>query len=1204
MASGFVKAELMTCRQGRSQVSCRLLYISVLLLVFGLILWKWMNGVDSLGSNQECKIGYIHSHSRVSQCLASIRKLGNRRSSEGLRSFKPSKGTNLFILIILAGDIEMNPGPRFQCGLCKKYCKASDRLLECEECEKRFHASCSNLSDNELLRIESGDGAWYCTNCKADCGLCSGAVLKGHKAVQCDNCDMWIHNECSFIAETQYETVNNTNCTWICPKCEFFNFSDSFFGEQVNVETENRFVPLTKVKKDRSSPCGTNISSFISGLKFISMNINSIRRKKLELLAFLDFHQPHVVAIQETKIDSSIATSELFPETCPYSVYRKDRNIHGGGVMLLVHKDISHMPITELENDSESIWVKVFANKTSHFVASWYRPPGSTSEEFQLFREQLDYIRTHHKGKKLPSAHVLGDFNFKDIDWPDRLSKSGSTLSQSEGQILIDIMNDHGLEQMVHFPTREKNTLDLILTTLPGQFQDVHSPDKLSDHDIISGTLKMFIPPIKKPRRKVYLYQKGDYESMRKDTLQFSKEKYFNGHSDTRSVQENFDLLTSFIQDSADKHIPSKTSRSVSSIPWITPEIRRKIRRKNKTHAKAKKTGSSKLRSKFETLRREIKADVRKQHDLYVNNLVGDVKANPRDFYRYINSQKKDTQGIPPLKRKNGKGVAQSDLEKAEEFNGQFTDVFSKNEHTQVPLLDRSAPFMNDIAVSKDGVIKLLKGLNPSKALGPDELHPRVLKELATELGPVLAHLFQQSIDTGEIPKEWSLANICPLFKKSDRSLACNYRPVSLTCVPCKLLEHIVCSNIMAHLDEYKLLSDRQHAFRKGHSCETQLTTVINDWAKILDNRRQVDTFILDFEKAFDTPPHELLKSKLFGYGIGGKTLKWIDSFLCFRQQRVVVNGVKSDWAPVLSGVPQGTVLGPLLFSLYINDISSDIESEIRLFADDCVCYREIKDEKDTMKLQRDIDRLGSWARKWGMRFQPVKCNMMQLTRKRIKKIHASYTLEGTNLENVESIKYLGVTITSDLRWNTHVSNVCTKANRTLGFLRRNLHSCPQEVKEAAYKGLVRPVLDYGSSVWDPPGVVLQEELESVQKRAARFVTGNYDYETGSMTGILGQLKWESLKKRRKDNRLILLYKGLKGKASVPTDDLIPKTRRCRNQHSMAFQTPIANTDVYKGSFFPQTIRDWNALPDSLISSAEDAEDCVAKFTSLVRARD
>ena len=210
-------------------------------------------------------------------------------------------------------------------------------------------------------------------------------------------------------------------------------------------------------------------------------------------------------------------------------------------------------------------------------------------------------------------------------------------------------MNDHGLEQMVHFPTQEKNILDLILTTLPGQFQDVHSPDKLSDHDIVfSGTLKIFIPPIKKPRRKVYLYRKGNYESLRKDTFEFAKEKYFSGHSDTRSVQENFDLLTSFIQDSADKHIPSKTNRPVSSIPWITSEIRRTIRRRNKTHAKAKMTGSSKLRSKFETLRREIKADVRKQHDLYVNNLVGDVKANPRDFYQYINCRKKTPKVFHP----------------------------------------------------------------------------------------------------------------------------------------------------------------------------------------------------------------------------------------------------------------------------------------------------------------------------------------------------------------------------------------------------------------------------------------------------------------------------------------------------------------------------------------------------------------------------
>ena len=229
------------------------------------------------------------------------------------------------------------------------------------------------------------------------------------------------------------------------------------------------------------------------------------------------------------------------------------------------------------------------------------------------------------------------------------------------------------------------------------------------------------------------------------------------------------------------------------------------------------------------------------------------------------------------------------DSERAEELVGQFNDAFNKTEYNEVPLTRRLAPFMDSIVVST-GVIKLLKGLNPSKALGPDELHPRVLKELANELGSVLAHLFQQSLDMGEIPKEWLLANIYPFFKKGDKALGC--RPVSFTrqtCVPCKLLEHRVCSNIMAHLDEYQLLSDRQHVFRKRHSCETQLTIVINDRVKILDKGGQIDTFILDFENIFDIPLHELLKSKLFGYGIGGKTFRWINSFLCYRTQLAVV---------------------------------------------------------------------------------------------------------------------------------------------------------------------------------------------------------------------------------------------------------------------------------------------------------------------------
>ena len=187
------------------------------------------------------------------------------------------------------------------------------------------------------------------------------------------------------------------------------------------------------------------------------------------------------------------------------------------------------------------------------------------------------------------------------------------------------------------------------------------------------------------------------------------------------------------------------------------------------------------------------------------------------------------------------------------------------------------------------------------------------------------------------------------------------------------------------------------------------------------------------------------------------------------------------------------------------------------------------------------------------------------------------------------------MTLTNYLRWNTHVSTKTPETKFT--FL-------PPGGKRSSLQRIGAPCPGIWQFGLGPQGVVLQEEVKSVQKRAARFVTGNYKYETVSRTGILGQLKWESLKKRRKDNRRILLYKGLKCKASIPTDDLIPKTRRGRNQRSKAFQTPIANTDVYKYNFFPQTARDWNVLSDSLISSAEDAEDCVAKFTSLVRARD
>ena len=230
--------------------------------------------------------------------------------------------------------------------------------------------------------------------------------------------------------------------------------------------------------------------------------------------------------------------------------------------------------------------------------------------------------------------------------------------------------------------------------------------------------------------------------------------------------------------------------------------------------------------------------------------------------------------------------LADSDLEKATTLNQQFCQNFSSEDTESIPFFKRRYTRMPDIQVTEGGVLKLLAGLKPSKAAGPDGLHPTVLKEVAPVIAPTLAHILQKSLDSSSVPEDSRIANVCPLFKKGNRSIATNCRPISLTSFVCKTLEHIVCSNIMAHIDANKILSDCQHAFRKSHSCTTQLCHVINDWASNIDSGLQTDAFMIDFAKAFGKVPHGRLKAKLFSYGISWRTLLWLDSFLCQRKQR------------------------------------------------------------------------------------------------------------------------------------------------------------------------------------------------------------------------------------------------------------------------------------------------------------------------------
>ena len=355
-------------------------------------------------------------------------------------------------------------------------------------------------------------------------------------------------------------------------------------------------------------------------------------------------------------------------------------------------------------------------------------------------------------------------------------------------------------------------------------------------------------------------------------------------------------------------------------------------------------------------------------------------------------------------------------MEIATLLNDNFQAIFTTETPVMPGLLSRPSPYtdMADINITESGVHNLLKSLNAHKALGPDQISPRVLKEMANAIAPILTAIFRKSYDSGIIPEDWKTANITPVFKKGKISDAANYRPISLTCIACKLMEHILTSHIMKHANDHNILYGLQYGFRGGRSCETQLVEFINDLANNMQNGGQTDVAIMDFSKAFDKVGHQRLLLKLHHYGVRGKTNKWIQAFLTNRTQRVVLNGEHSCNAHVTSGVPQGSVLSPCLFLLYINDLPESLGSTVRLFADDSLLYMTIRSQANTEILQNDLKKLEHWEEKWLMQFNTDKCHVLRVTRKQ-NPIIQEYTLHGKVLETVNSAKYLGVTLTSDL---------------------------------------------------------------------------------------------------------------------------------------------------------------------------------------------
>ena len=702
--------------------------------------------------------------------------------------------------------------------------------------------------------------------------------------------------------------------------------------------------------------------------------------------------------------------------------------------------------------------------------------------------------------------------------------------------------------------------------------------DGISDHEAILVT-SYVLAPLRPPiERSIYLWSRANFDHIRQE-MQSLCDEFITTYSSSTPVDvlwNNFLVLCNV----GLAMVPTKSTSTQPKQPWVTNNVKRLSRKKQRAYNHARTSDSPLDWSKYHDLKRQCQRECRQAFNNYISSLIDPNSSKvTKRLWSFIKSRKQDNTGIGPLIHQGTKFIDSKD--KANVLADYFSSVFTCNNTSHLPEVnDIPLPSISPLTVHVEGVAQLLTNIQPHKASGPDNLPARFLKEVAYEIAPVLSIVFQASLDQGHLPNIWRTAAVVPIYKKGSKTEPSNYRPVSLTCICSKILEHIVYSAISKHLEHHQTLCDEQHGFRKRRSCETQLISTVNDFAECLNQRGQCDILLLDFRKAFDKVSHSLLYHKLAHYGVQGSLLFWLKSFLSHRSQYVILDNHKSDTTQVLSGVPQGTVLAPLLFLIYINDLPFSIHNKIKLYADDVLLYSRITSIADCLSLQQDLDLLAQWANRWKMTFNILKCEFLRVTNQRNPILH-TYYIENSPIKEVPSTKYLGVTIDNKLTFNDHIQTITNKANQINAFIYRNLRHCPSTVKCNCYRSMVRPVLEYASSVWDPHTLNNINRIEAVQRRAARFCLNEFS-SYSSVTNMLSTLNLPPLQQRRERAKLIMMYKIINDLIDIPKEYFTPNDSRLRKGYYRQLTT---NIDSYKFSFFPSAIKLWNPLPPYIINS-------------------
>lgn len=919
-----------------------------------------------------------------------------------------------------------------------------------------------------------------------------------------------------------------------------------------------------------SSQC-TVISS--NNISIMYYNARSLIPKHDELCVIVEAHNPDMICIVETWLCADILDSEI---ALPgYQVYRRDRNRHGGGILIYI-RDHFVCSIFSSSVSLEIITLSVCQGSSKVFVSLFYRPPNSGS---QTFEDLFLYLQSLNVGS-FCNYILLGDFNV------DFCNHSHPFYSR-----LYSIFSSFCLTQIVSDPTHlgsngTNSIIDLVATSAPSLLQSCVTIPPLANSDHLGLLLKSQWRQTRQStvgsNRSVWLYKHADWH------------KAFNLIENTNwdsllvdDVSTSWEIWMKRYMEIMSESIPQRLLPPRRNLPWLSKSLIQLMRRRNTLFSHVKRSNKRSDVEKYKRIRNRVVIQLRTAKSNFFKNL------NPRSnkkFWSTVKYLNKRYNSIPVLNQ--GSVTANTSKEKAEMLNSFFSTCFNPAFPPLSPRNDLIASTgevsnIEDLLCTDEEVYGLLSSLDVSKASGPDGISARMLRMTAEFIAPSVCKLFNLSLQTGRVPHRWKQSTIVPVPKVSPACTPGSFRPVSLLSVLSKVLECHVHSIVTEHLQTSYPLAESQWGFLPGKSTVTGLLSTTYNWLSTLENGGEIGAVFFDLRKAFDSIPHRVLLEKIGQTGLSSHIITWISDYLTCREQKVVVNGEESQYTPVVSGVPQGSVLGPLLFLIYVDGLARlpllD-GGQVVLYADDLLLFRTIKSREDYHQLQDDVSMIEDWVNCNYLTLNSTKCKYMVVSRKRCPSAPESLILNGAEMEKVGCFKYLGLLLSSDMSFGKHIESICSKARKITGLLYRRFKSANRNTLLQLYLSMVRPHLEYASPVWNPFMCKEIKRIEDVEKFAMRVITRRWD--TGYQD-LLNMVNIPSLESRRMHSSMCTLYKIVHGLCFFPPDIVLHGHNYSqRTNRELFLHQPFARTNAFYNSFVPRATNIWNSLPASLVMSS------------------